>query len=171
MLTINNLNIQEIIELGELYVKTGLSWGREFGFFEWLFGFVSPIKRPMRAKPCHVICMGEEGHQSLNPWRHLLFMGHDLKKPREIEFWAIKKGVVKQIKEETGSSVIFEGRTWKEYRNINVVTAVFIEEPFQLIDKDGEVFNSDGNYWVIYDHTTKNWFPCDPTKFKYSPKM
>jgi len=171
MLIINKDNILKIIELGELYVKTGLSWGREFGFFEWLFGFVSPIKRPMRAKPCHVICMGKEGPQPLNPLTHLLFMGHDLKKPAEIEFWAIKKTTVELIKESTSKTIRFEGKTWTEYRNKNIVTAIFVKEPFELIDADGLVFRSAGNYWVVYDHSSKNWFPCDPTKFKYSLKM
>jgi hypothetical protein len=170
MLTINEGNIHNLIESGELYIKTGLSWGRKFGIIEWLKGFVSPIKRPMSAKSCHVICMGNEGPQPLNPWIHLLFMGHDLTKPETIEFWAIKKNVVRQIKESTGKTVYFEGKTWIEYRNKNVVTAVFIEEPFELIDNEGKVFHSAGNYWVIYDHTTQNWFPCAPDKFKYTLK-
>ncbi len=171
MSPINKDNILEIIKNGELYVKTGLSWGRKFGIIEWLMGFVSPIKRPMRAKSRHVICMGDEGPQPLYPWKHLLFMGHDLKTPKKIEFWAIDIETVLAIKEATGYTVDFEGKTWIEYRNKNTVTAVFIEEPFELVDKDGKVFHSAGNYWVIYDHTTKNWFPCDPTKFKYTRKI
>ena len=170
MKLVDKNSIQDLIKKGLKYRKNGYSYGR-FPNKPDLIGLVSPNMRPATPIPGHITCMRKEGAQPFKIDTHLIFVGDDLSKPETLEFWAVEISYVEACKEKTGRTVNFDGFEWEEYRNKNIVIAVHMDVPFKLVDTNGQEFEGEPDYWVIYDLTPgkENWWPCAPEKFFYAP--
>lgn len=169
MLIVDKKNILDIIATGQKYRKIGYSYGR-LPIQADMDGLVSPNMRPTEKVPGHIVCMRKEGNQPFGLTTHYIFMGDDLNKPEELEFWAVGKDYVTTCKEKTNRTVSFDNFDWDEYRNKNVVIAVLMTEAFTLIDAKSKTFGGEAGYWIIYDLTPgqTNWWPCASEKFFYA---